>query len=61
MRPVMAGRRSIGNQIVNTLMLDISPADTPRPISARPASRVVKLWLREKAARARSATGTTMR
>lgn len=47
-QPVIAGRRCSGYQSVNALMLDMRQADTPRPISTRPASSAGTSWLNAK-------------
>ena len=41
-QPLSAVRRSRGNHSVNALIEPISPADTPSPISARPAESIAR-------------------
>ena len=64
-RPFSVARRDNGNQSVNALIAPISPADTPRPISARPIESMVKSRANAKisapAAATQSSAATTRR
>ncbi len=41
-QPLMVARRESGNHSVNAFIAPMRQADTPSPISARPAARVPK-------------------